>query len=79
MSNLEDNILSTYTEIKPCIVPDEPDAHTVWLKVGAQKFCVTNIPCETKEEAIWVQKRLAEALASVVSIEIQSTKDAKSE
>lgn len=56
-----------YTLCKPCCVDGEPDAHTVWLKVGVQSFCVTSFACETKDEAEWTRDMLAKALATVVA------------
>lgn len=55
-----------YTLCKSCCVDGEPNAHTVWLKVGVQSFCVTPLPCETKDEAEWMRDMLAKALAAVV-------------
>ena len=54
-----------FTFLKPCIVENEPDAHTVWLKVGSQEFCVSSIACETKEEAEWMQTMLAKAIVAL--------------
>ena len=59
-------IRDKYTFIKPCCVQDTPDAHTVWLKVGPQSFCVTSLACDTKQEAEWFQERLAGALFLMV-------------
>lgn len=56
-----------YTLCKPCCVDGEPDAHTVWLKVGGQSFCVTSFACDTKDEAEWMRDMLAKALAKVVA------------
>ena len=61
-----DTIRERYTCIKPCCVEGEPDAHTVWLKVGAQKFCVTSEACETKQDAEEFRRMLASALACLV-------------
>lgn len=58
--------LERYTEVRPCIVDGMPDAHTAWLNVESQSFCVTAQPCETKEEAEWMCKMLAKALARIV-------------
>lgn len=54
------------TESRPCVVFDTPDAHTVWLKVGVQQFCVTNEAMETEVEADWMRDMLAEALATLI-------------
>jgi hypothetical protein len=56
-----------YTMCKPCGADVAPDAHTVWLKVGVQSFCVTVLPCETKKSAEWMREMLAKALATVVA------------
>lgn len=55
-----------YTLIKPCCVDKTPDAHTVWLKVGSQSFCVTPLACDTKQEAEWFRERLATALSTMM-------------
>jgi len=62
-----DDIKAKYTFIKPCCVEGEPDAHTVWLKVGNQLFCVTPQACDTEQDAEWFRNMLAGALASVVN------------
>ena len=64
---LIDTILDHYTFIKECCVEDTPDAHTVWLKVGVLKFCVTPFACDTAADAEAFRKRLAAALADLVA------------
>lgn len=59
--------MEKYTEIKPCVVEGYPDAHTVWLKVTNQSFCVTPYYNETKEEAEWMRDQLCVALAKIVN------------
>lgn len=54
------------TFIQPCVVEGEPDAHTVWLKVGVQSFCLGPLACETKEHAEWTQSMLVKALLKLM-------------
>jgi hypothetical protein len=65
-NRLNDLLSLKYTFIQPCVVEDEWDAHTVWLKVDGQSFCVTPLACDTKEEAEWMQKMLVKALARII-------------
>lgn len=59
--------IKSYTDIKPCVVEDWPDAHNVFLQVTNQRFCVTSYACETKEEAEWMQEMLCVALEKIVA------------
>lgn len=51
-----------YTAIRKIIVKGEPDAHTAWLVVGGQRFCVSPQYHDTPEEASWQCWMLAKAL-----------------
>jgi hypothetical protein len=55
-----------HTEIRAYPQQDSPDAHTVWLRVGVQHFCVTPQFVDTAEEAEFMQEQLAVALANLV-------------
>jgi hypothetical protein len=66
LTELEKTMLHNYTHISPCVIEDMPDAHSAWLTVGAQGFCVTPQGCETAEEAEWMRVMLAKALATIV-------------
>lgn len=57
--------MKKYTEIKPVVVEGSPDAHTIWLKCGNQRFCLSQYQ-DTKEEAEWMQDQLCVALDSIV-------------
>ena len=59
--NVVDTLKERYTLKKPCCVSDEPDAHTVWLKIGNQSFRLDGY-FETADEAEWMRKMLATAL-----------------
>lgn len=63
---LVESLREKYTDIKPCCVEGSPDAHTAWLKVGDQSFCVTDLACDTEKEAEWFRTMLASALATIV-------------
>ena len=62
MTDLARKMCRDYTEVRPCCVDGAPDAHTVWLVVGGQQFCVTPIACDTLDEAQWMRGMLAKAL-----------------
>lgn len=64
--NLTEHIRENFTHVKPCCVEGAPDAHTAWLKVGPQSFCVTHMACDTKDEAEWYRTQLATALGNMV-------------
>ena len=68
-SDLMKLLTQKYSLIKPCVVEDEPDAHTVWLKVGVQSFCITPIACESEDAALWMQRQLCKALESFLIME----------
>ena len=68
-SDLMKLLTQKYSLIEPCVVEDEPDAHTVWLKVGVQSFCITPIACESEEAALWMQRQLCKALESFLIME----------
>jgi len=57
-----------YTFKQPCCVDGEPDAHTVWLKVGNQSFQVNDY-CETAEDADWMRLMLGKAMETLVKAE----------
>lgn len=58
--------LLRFTEVRPCVVAGWPDAHTAWLVVDGQQFCITPIAAETKEDAEWFCERLATALGKII-------------
>ena len=66
LDELEQRMMREHTEKRPCVVDGCPDAHTVWLRVGVQQFCVTSQASETADEADWTRAMLAKALANVV-------------
>ena len=60
-------LMRDYTAITPTIIDEHPDAQNVWLKVGAQSFCVTPDSTETTDDAVMVQRMLAIALSEIIS------------
>lgn len=58
-------IIQKYTEIRPCVVEGQPDAHTVWLKVDHQAFCITPQAYPLKESQ-WMADMLGKALERIV-------------
>ena len=58
--------VAKYTEIRPVVMEDFPDAHNVFLVVGGQSFCVTPYACDTKSDAEWTQIQLRIALTKVL-------------
>jgi len=63
ISGVVDIIRDNYTLAKPCLVDGCPDAHTVWLKIQGQSFCIDGYQ-DTKDEADWMCKMLAKALTT---------------
>lgn len=53
------------TEKRTTYCEDMPGAHTVWLRVGVQQFCLDGVR-ETEDEADWMRAMLAKALARLV-------------
>lgn len=62
---LELQMYREHTEKRPTYCEDMHDAHTVWLRVGVQQFCISGVR-ETAGEAEWMRAMLAKALANVV-------------
>ena len=60
------HMIDEYTEKRPVVIPGYPDAHTVWLKVGVQSFCITPDYAEDDEHAEWLRKMLGKALVALV-------------
>lgn len=58
-----------FVEIRPCVVEGEPDACTVWFKVGVQEFCITPIACEDREHAEWFKQMFVKALDALLVAE----------
>jgi hypothetical protein len=57
--------MERYTEIRPVIVRDFPDAHSVWLRVGNQSFVLSaggQDFHDTREQAEWARDMLCIAL-----------------
>ncbi|MCE5269525.1 MAG: hypothetical protein LLG00_16740 [Planctomycetaceae bacterium] len=67
-TSAERKMAERFTAIRACAVEDAPDAHTAWLKVEQQSFCVTPAYCDTAEEAAWVCLMLAKALLKVGAV-----------
>ena len=55
-----------YTRIREIVDGDEPDAHTAWLVVDNQQFCVSILAHKNAEEASWKCWMLAKALNKIV-------------
>lgn len=58
--------IEKYTDIKPVVIEDWPDAHHVFLQVTNQRFCVTPHACETKDEAEFKRDMLCVAIEKIV-------------
>lgn len=69
LSEVERKIRDAYTEKKKCVVWGWPDAHTAWLRVRNQDFCVTATVMETAEEAEEMRAMLAKTLVSLIKRE----------
>ena len=59
----ERHMYERYTKHQPVLIEGEPDAQTVWLRVGVQSFCVGE--AENEEHAIWRRLMLAKALTKI--------------
>ena len=57
-----------YTQIVPCAVADTPGAHHLWLKVGPQRFQMSNY-LDTVEFAELMRTQLAKALVAMCEAE----------
>lgn len=68
LDELEQRMMREHTEKRPCVVDGSPDAHTVWLRVGVQRFCVTPDACETADDADSMRVMLAKALANLARL-----------
>ena len=64
LTAFEISLRDRYTNTEKVDIEGEPDAEKVWLKVGAQSFCVV----ETKitGDALWYRNSLAKALSVIV-------------
>lgn len=60
------NIFDKFIEIRPIAVKGEPEAHSVYFKVGVQKFCISPQSCENKEHAEWFAGMFKKALANML-------------
>jgi hypothetical protein len=60
-------VLKKYTRSQQCTMQDFPDAHTVWLDVGSQHFCITPEGVEDKDQAYFMRRMLAEALTNIIN------------
>ena len=64
---LELQMYREYTEKRTTYCEDMPGAHTVWLRVGVQQFCLSGVR-ESADEADWMRAMLAKALARLVHV-----------
>ena len=62
LTPLEQRCYDEFTKRQPVVIQGEPEAQTVWLRVGVQSFCM-DAPAENAEEADWRRAMLAKALA----------------
>jgi hypothetical protein len=65
ISERERGIVSRYTAIRPVVVEGVPDAHTAWLIVDQQSFCVADY-IDSSEDAAWYCWQLAAALCRLI-------------
>jgi hypothetical protein len=62
-----------FTYCQPCCVEDTPDAHTVWIKIDNQSFCIDGYQ-DTKDDAEWMRLMLGKAFRTLLDL---SGKDGK--
>lgn len=58
--------MEKYVEVRPSVMEDFPDAHSVILTVANQQFVIGRFASETKAEAEWMRDMLCVALAKIV-------------
>lgn len=56
-----------FVEMKEVVVEGEPDAQTIWLKIGVQSFRINDY-CEDQHHAEWMRDMLCNALANMVKV-----------
>lgn len=69
--------MERYTEIRPVVVRDTPDAHLLFLKVGNQSFALSaggQDYHDTKEEAEWARDMLCIALDAIANQHAQHSR-----
>ena len=64
----ESELAAKYTLSKPVAVRGEPDARTVWIKVGVQSFRLDG-HSEDESAAEWMRGMIGKALANIVAEE----------
>lgn len=64
----EKAMAAKYTRIRRVAVEGVPNAHTVWLQIGTQQFCIWDY-VECKEDALWHCWILAKALVALLETE----------
>ncbi len=60
----EENLKQKYTFAQDCVCEGEPDAKTVWLKVGVQSFKFGET--EDAQSAEWMRDMMAHALSKII-------------
>lgn len=74
----EDELATTlrdkYTFARPICVDETPDAHTVWVKIGVQSFCIDGYQ-DTKEEADWMRLMIGKAFVTMLATEQPASPD----
>ena len=60
----EKRLANKYARIRPCCVKGDPEACTVWLKVGNQMFRLDSVE-ENEVEASWTCWMLAKAIGTI--------------
>lgn len=55
-----------YTFARRVCVDETPDAHTVWIKIGVQSFCIDGYQ-DTKKEADWMRLMIGKAFVTMLA------------
>ncbi len=53
------SLAQKYTRTRPILCEDEPDAHTAWIKIDHQSFCIGTQPTEGEASVICYQAAVA--------------------
>ena len=69
LTTLETEMLEKYTDIPECLDKNGecPEEYEVFLDVGVQRFVIGRTASEDIEQAEWMRKMLAKALAAIVT------------
>ena len=74
MKDSSERFKEKYTFKKPCCIDGEPDAQTVWIKIGGQSFQLDGYQ-DDEESADWYRHMIGKALDEFLKIEKSNPKN----